>query len=371
MQSIFFLTKDALSSAAPNPSLVLVPGNLVLLLTATLPVTSRGKLRQALPFALEEQLLEDVTELHFAPGARLETGELPVAVVNKKVMQAWMQQLAEHHIKPEQLLPLTLALPYSQTTWHVFIADLIYVRTGENSGFTCDASNVDWYLQLALEKTAEKPTQVHLHYFSDVQTTLTLSSEIKLVEERHEGDFYKDISRYCAAVSSINLLQNEFAVKKARLPPLKSFTRYSVYLGAIFLTLFTLHPLVSYCLLASKKTGLETQIAEIYHRYYPERKTIAAPVSMLQSKWEQATGNGGDPALALLGEVGQGLKAVKGITIKRLDYQQHQLTLQIAATNAENFANFNEQLSDQGLTVKQQNADLGGGSVNATLIIAQ
>ena len=92
---------------------------------------------------------------------------------------------------------------------------------------------------------------------------------------------------------------------------------------------------------------------------------------MLQTKWQQASGNGGDPALTLLAQIGAGLTEVKGITIQRLDYQQQQLTVQIAAKSSESFADFTDQLSAQGLNVKQQNADLGGGSVHATLIIAQ
>ena len=75
-----------LSLAAPRAAgrhvIVLVPGAEVLLTQPELPPAKAGKqLQQLVPYALEEQLAEDIEELHFAIGRRQgESARVPVAV---------------------------------------------------------------------------------------------------------------------------------------------------------------------------------------------------------------------------------------------------------------------------------------------------
>src|SRR6185503_9987760 len=58
-----------------NKIIVLVPGEHVLLTQVTMPHMSSGRLVKALQFALEDQLTEPPSELHFALGSRLPNDE--------------------------------------------------------------------------------------------------------------------------------------------------------------------------------------------------------------------------------------------------------------------------------------------------------
>src|ERR1700760_3374694 len=73
---------------------VLAPAAQILLAEPELPPGSGVKLARAVPFALEEQLTEDVDELCFALGRRQPNGRTPVAVVSRSVLQAWLTELA-------------------------------------------------------------------------------------------------------------------------------------------------------------------------------------------------------------------------------------------------------------------------------------
>jgi len=66
----------------------------VLRTCANVPVRSTAKLLQALPFAMEEQLAEDVDKLHFAVGKRQSGGLLPVAVIQRARMDEWLEQFS-------------------------------------------------------------------------------------------------------------------------------------------------------------------------------------------------------------------------------------------------------------------------------------
>ncbi len=61
--------------------IVIVPATDVLLTTTILPKMSQSRLQQALPYALEEQLITDVENLHFAIALKQSNDELTVAVV--------------------------------------------------------------------------------------------------------------------------------------------------------------------------------------------------------------------------------------------------------------------------------------------------
>src|ERR1700682_4729429 len=64
---------------------VLAPATQILLAEPDLPPGSGVKLARAVPFALEEQLTEDIDLLVFALGKRRSGGGTPVAVVSRSV----------------------------------------------------------------------------------------------------------------------------------------------------------------------------------------------------------------------------------------------------------------------------------------------
>src|SRR5579859_3923086 len=87
-----------LSLAAPRGAgrriCVLVPGTDVLVAEPELPTKAGTKLLQLVPYALEEQLADDIDDLHFAIGKRPpESTRTPVAVVTRALMDQWIATL--------------------------------------------------------------------------------------------------------------------------------------------------------------------------------------------------------------------------------------------------------------------------------------
>jgi general secretion pathway protein L len=84
-------------------TVVLVPAGRVLRTRADVPVKGTNRIAQALPFALEDLMAEDVEELHFAGGDRLADGQIAVAVVRREWMTAWQEQLESAGINAQAL----------------------------------------------------------------------------------------------------------------------------------------------------------------------------------------------------------------------------------------------------------------------------
>ena len=87
-------TADVLSSAQVGREIiVLVPTEEVLLLKVAMPVMPRAKLLQALPFALEDQIIADLDTQHAVPADEIIDGKVTAAVVAHAKMQLWLDQL--------------------------------------------------------------------------------------------------------------------------------------------------------------------------------------------------------------------------------------------------------------------------------------
>jgi type II secretion system protein L len=90
---------------------VLVPGLEVILTQAELPAASQARLRQIVPFSLEDALADDVEGLSFAIGARLPSGAATVAVVAKARLEAWLADLGAAGIEPHAIYSETEGVP--------------------------------------------------------------------------------------------------------------------------------------------------------------------------------------------------------------------------------------------------------------------
>ncbi|MFQ5546861.1 MAG: type II secretion system protein GspL [Woeseia sp.] len=103
--------------------IVLVPGAEVLTTCVDIPVRGGAKLQAALPYALEEQLAEDIDELHFASGARRSSGNIPVAIVGRERLAGWIEWLTEAGIQPSSMIPENYGLARIPGTISLLVAE--------------------------------------------------------------------------------------------------------------------------------------------------------------------------------------------------------------------------------------------------------
>jgi general secretion pathway protein L len=94
---------------------LLVPGADVSQFQISLPSGNEARLLQLAPFALEDQVSQDIDQLHFAVGHRdAVTGLVPVSVVDINRMQEWVARAAKLQLIPHAIFAesdLAPALP--------------------------------------------------------------------------------------------------------------------------------------------------------------------------------------------------------------------------------------------------------------------
>lgn len=151
--------KTAANHAAGCKVTVWVRGSEILHTTVDLPNMNRQRLLKAIPFALEETVACDLSELHFALGQRTEKGALSVAIVAKVQVACWLERLHHAGIQADALCPLMFGLPVLEKTWTLFLTgpapgDLALLRQSQQLGSSLELQNVLPYLTLAVEQCA-------------------------------------------------------------------------------------------------------------------------------------------------------------------------------------------------------------------------
>jgi len=184
-----------LSLAAPRAAgrhvVVLVPGTDVLLAHPELPPAKAGaKLQQLVPYALEEQLAEDIEDLHFAIGRREgESARVPVAVVARKLMDDWTSLLKSNGFEPEALYADSELLQQNPGQAVALLeGDTIVVRPPSGSVVTLPADALDEALDIALSGIEpETPGGRGLIFYTGAAEWHRHGSRVEAAREHFEG----------------------------------------------------------------------------------------------------------------------------------------------------------------------------------------
>ncbi|MDF7777720.1 type II secretion system protein GspL [Sphingomonas sp. AOB5] len=104
----------AIINEPEGPATLLVPTEQVLLLAVDLPLSSRAKRLEALPFAIEDRIAEPVDSVHLALGAEISPKRYLVAVVRHETMIRWIAGAEAVGLSHAAMVPDALTLPVAE-----------------------------------------------------------------------------------------------------------------------------------------------------------------------------------------------------------------------------------------------------------------
>lgn len=155
---------------------VLVPAEDVLLTDVALAAKQRRQLRQAAPFAIEDQLPGVVEDQHVVVGDVIDSGEIPprhaVAVAARERMARWLDRLRADGIDPDAILPDSLAIVPGSA---VVERDRALVRLDATHAIACPAGDLDQWLRLTGSSRPTLRRIDDLLAFADVPQRLPLN----------------------------------------------------------------------------------------------------------------------------------------------------------------------------------------------------
>lgn len=297
------------AAAAGRQVVLLVPAADVLLAHASVPTRNRGRLLQAIPYALEEQLAEDVATLHFAIGPERPDGTLAVAVVARERMDAWLEPLQGEGLRPDLVVPENLALPLEDRGWSVLVEEGdALVRFGPVEGGYAEATHLPLLLDAALKEAGDTPPQrLQLTVVGSAQGLETL---IGVETVRH--DAASALQVFAAGLSEspeLELLQGAYS-RREQLGRWWRPWRAAAILAAVWVVLQGGLGGFDIWRLKGEIARQDQQIAQVFQSAMPGSRRTAKPLDQMDQKLRELRGGGskGGPLELLAGvsEVLQG-----------------------------------------------------------------
>ncbi len=354
--------EQAAAAAGDVAVIALVPAADVLLTSVNIPVRSISKIRTALPFALEENLADDVDELHFATGERQQNNRLPVAVVSDANMSGWLNRLNDAGIEPAILAAENHGLAKIPGTLSVLVDDrTVMFNDGADAEFSMqdvkpsDVLVLAGQLGEAQEEDGENPG--HLLAFCTAEQDENLSHDwIALRHELHSVDVnvlpdgvLPKLAVTVAAGHGINLLQGNFGKKTEYGPLLRPWKTAALLLLGLALVGMAMKG-VSYYQLTRDEVTLRTQFNAEYHRLRPaDTREIIDPVATVESL-RRGAGVSATPQVFLpsLRELGAALAANSDATIEAISYRAGVIDLRLTAPDVATLDNIQKAISASG-----------------------
>ncbi|MGM0412991.1 MAG: type II secretion system protein GspL [Pseudomonadota bacterium] len=336
-----------------RPVRVLVPASDIWLARAELPSVSRSRLARAAPFALEDWLVDEVEDLHFALGERNEAG-VACAVVTRARMEGWVAELAEVGVRPRALVPEILALPPPGEGEWTALADAVggpvAVRTGPEDGFTLEAEALAAVLDGALAPPGGDAVPQRLRLWTDAEDPPALGGTVDCeVEYLREGALSLLATR---ALRGLNLLQGDYSPREDWSRRWRRW-RLPAALAGVALLLHGGLLAADYWALKQESRALKAEAETILEEDFPEIGRVVDPRVQVRRVLEGLQG-GGEASVfrTLVSAWGEVAADEDGIELRRLDYRDGTLELRAEIRDGVELDALRTELDEAGIAME-------------------
>lgn len=342
-----------------EPVWLVLPAAETLLTRATVPTRNRQRLRQAVPYALEDQLAEDLEALHFAIGRVGNEQPVPVVVIARRCLEHRLARLAEAGLEATHVYAEGDLLPRGEG-WVLLEtdADEALLRTGETVLAVRQADLPTLKTLLAPDTTP--PLQVFSTQEALPEDIGRHFPEARLQRVTHP---LVVLAREAARGEAIDLLQGDYARQSGARRLWAPWRAVAVLLVAV-VAVAGLRQGVEYWRLQQTAAELDARMETLYRNTFPQaRRVVNAPVQMRQQLEALARGQGaaGDEFLALLAAAGEPLAGAQGVRLKGLHFRDGRLDLSVTAPDVQTLEALRQRLAQRpDLQVDLQSASARG-----------
>ena len=365
-----------LAQAAPlsvgRRTVVIVPATEALTTEAEAPAKSAAKLAQVVPFALEERVADEIEDLHFALGDRnAETGRVPVVVVARARIDAWLAELRAAGLNPQAIYSEASLLPAMPGQLIALLdGDSLTLRQAEGPPLVMPALSITAAFEMALATQAApvpglEPAPLGLLLYSGHDEWQAHQNEIDALRDRFTGVKVQllphgplnVLAPAAAAAEAINLLQGSLAVASPLQQGWKSW-RVAAVLAVSLLCLHLGSRYFELSRLKKSEAALDASIQDAFRAAMPGQQNAQNARRRVEVRLAELHGSGGSGSLLpALSALASARGAAPGSTIEGLTFRNGTMDLRISAHDAAALDAISQQLRSSSWQ-----ADIQGGS---------
>lgn len=317
---------------------VVLPTELASLYTVELPWLGDKKARTALPFALEDQLAEPLSNLHFAFDKHYyQNNRYLVAVIAKSQLDALIDQL--HEAKLEyQVLTLDW---FSLESGEACLSEtrLLINQSDFQGAISASLASVYLSTHTELEPWAAKDSLKLANIPTKPSNTETIAEFLALKLNQRPV---------------INFCQGEYQLTGDADRIKKGYWLAGLAVLIWFLS-FIVFEVIKIHRLNTHMTAADQQIAKIYKEFFPEAKQVISPKFRVKQLIDGKSGSAHSAFWRLMTQLAKAHRQHQ-VTIEQLHFQSNQLNLTVSAPDFAGLEGLQNQLQSQGVQVRQVQA---------------
>lgn len=366
------VAEELAAACAGNRAVLVADGIEVTLTHATVPSRQRSTVVRAVPFALEDQFADDVGELHFAIGDRLDGDNVDVAVVRHETLRRWLRMCADAGVSVAAVVPEQLLLPRIDDDWSlVGDGQRIVARTGRWGGFVADRATFEIFGQFAMRQEDGEARRAHL--FGDLEPAdIAPIDGLELVPTDSRLVPLHLYAQQNAPYTKLSLLQGPYSPRAKIGRVFRPWRPAAVLVGVLLCLQLGLY-VAQKVQLEGQSRDLRAEMERIYREAFPDARKVVDPRLQMDRRLREmrkGSSSGDVGVLALISVAGPVVRASEGLEIRGLTYRNGEMVLNIVAESLQRIDKLRADLLERGgLDVEIQSASSREGQVNSRLLI--
>lgn len=333
--------------AGQRPIVALVPGSDLFLKWVDLPKKAGRKALAAIPFMLEDELSEDISEQFFAMGEN-RADRQAVAVVSKAKVEMWLDWISNAGLICDKIVPDVLALPAHEDSWSLLaLGEQVIVRQNTWEGIQGDAN---WVIPAVEYYAKKQESPLQIADYSGLELSNLANTEIN----PQQLDVPMQVLAQGAKVCKFNLLQGDFKPKRQSTGGLGQW-KWAAILAGVALLLTITDKGIELQALNAERDALTEQIEKEYKRAFPGSTRIVNVRSQMRQKLSALEQGGSSVSmLAIISQLSDAFSAsnVKPQTLK-YDSKRSELRLLAVGDNYDALEQFKRMAEELGFEVEQ------------------
>lgn len=345
-----YTPEEIKSMQVGSQTVVVLPASFASLHRLELPKLSSRKAREAIPYALEEELAEPVAELHVAFDRDTQgDGVYRIVVINRLRLRAWMNELE------------ALGLAFDAIT-----LDWFAIHPGEACA---TATDFLVYQDAVIGALSPLLATQYLNAHQEAMAGFTFDdSEVSLQQlelPTHEGSYRLFVAKRLLEGKYINLCQGSFQRSTHGQGGTRWYGLCALLLSAWFVSVLGMNA-VSLHRLHTKQDVLDAEIAKHYHVFFPEATQVISPRFRIERLLNQTRTAPHDSFWVLLDALAS-VVASHPLEIEQIRFREQTLWVSVVARDFALLEAFEQQLKKAHVGVKQTQARTRDNQVTATL----
>ncbi len=306
-------------------------------------------LDKSLPFMLEEELIGDIEDLHFA-WAIHDKLNLTAAICSRSKMQQWQKMLAGFP-GINSWITEPMLLPWQPGEWCVVIeSDLAVVRTGSFEGFSIERE-LALSMLAAANDTRELPEAIIVYGQDQEKDTALFSNELRGRIQWRRGDLGSALLLNQSPLQAPNLLQGDFAL---RLPLARWWKQWRA-VAAVLTLAFCVQLTATYAEFISlerENTELRLAVERSYRKAYPRGAMVDAEKQLNRQLGALRGSSQASGFVSLMSRVGEVISNSPGTGIASINYNDRgdEIRMNITARNFEAVDDIRTAMNSAGLS---------------------